>query len=96
MNPPDTSFSAFMRKYQDMVFTTSTRIINNDAEAEDIAQEVFLKAYAHYDSLRDNPAAPRWLRTVTTNLSINHLQRYRKRWRFFSEFIRRKDKDDAG
>ena len=26
-----------------------------------------------------------WLKTVATNLSINHLNRYRARWRFFSE-----------
>lgn len=84
----ETDFSIFMRKYQNMVFSTAARLTANDAQAEDIAQEVFLKAYARFDSLRDEPAAPGWLRTVATNLSLNHLQRYRKRWRFFSEFRR--------
>ena len=35
------------------------------------------------------------LKTVTTNLSINHLQRYRKRWSFFSELLHR-DGDESG
>jgi RNA polymerase sigma-70 factor (ECF subfamily) len=35
--------------------------------------------------LSSSPAAGGWLKTVATNLSINHLQRYRNRWRFFSE-----------
>ncbi|MDF9826378.1 RNA polymerase sigma-70 factor (ECF subfamily) [Ereboglobus sp. PH5-10] len=83
-----------MRKHQNMVFTTAARLTANDAQAEDIAQEVFIKAYDHFDALRDEPAAPGWLRTVATNLSLNHLQRYRKRWRFFSEF-RRADDDDS-
>jgi RNA polymerase sigma-70 factor (ECF subfamily) len=75
-----------MRKYQDMVFTTSARLVRNDAQAEDIAQEVFIKAHEHFEMLSTSPSAGGWLKTVATNLSINHLQRYRKRWKFFSEF----------
>jgi RNA polymerase sigma-70 factor (ECF subfamily) len=74
-----------MRKYQDMVFTTSARLVRNDAQAEDISQEVFIKAHEHFEMLSTSPTAGGWLKTVATNLSLNHLQRYRKRWRFFSE-----------
>src|SRR4030095_5473292 len=35
-----------------------------------------------------SPTAGGWLKTVATNLSLNHLSRYRNRWRFFSEFKR--------
>jgi len=74
-----------MRAYQDMVFSTAARLAGNDAQAEDIAQEVFVKAYENFDQLRCSPSAGGWLKTVATNLSLNHLSRYRKRWRFFSE-----------
>jgi len=77
-----------MRDYQDMVFTTAVRLTGNDAQAEDIAQDVFLKAYNHFAMLAASPTAGGWLKTVATRLSLNHLQRYRKRWRFFSEFKR--------
>ena len=83
---PPADFTTFMRKYQDMVFTTSARLVRNDAQAEDIAQEVFIKAHEHFEMLSTSPSAGGWLKTVATNLSINHLQRYRKRWKFFSEF----------
>ncbi len=89
---PATDFTTFMRNYQDMVFSTAARITGNDAQAEDISQEVFLKAYENYDHLSTSPTAGGWLKTVATNLSLNHLSRYRNRWRFFSEFKR----DDAG
>ena len=79
-------FETFMRDYQNMVFTTAYRLLGREAEAEDIAQEVFLKAYAHYDELATSPTAGGWLKTVARNLSLNHLTRYRNRWRFFSEF----------
>lgn len=74
-----------MRAYQDMVFSTSVRLIGNRAQAEDISQDVFLKAYEHFDDLRTSPTAGGWLKTVTTNLALNHLTRHRKRWRLFSE-----------
>jgi RNA polymerase sigma-70 factor, ECF subfamily len=89
---PATDFTTFMRNYQDMVFSTAARLTGNDAQAEDISQEVFLKAYANYDHLSTSPTAGGWLKTVATNLSLNHLSRYRNRWRFFSEFKR----DGAG
>lgn len=89
------AFTTFMRSYQDMVYTTAIRLLGNPAQAEDISQEVFLRAYEHFDDLRDGEGAGGWLKTVTTNLSLNHLQRYRKRWSFFSELLRR-DGDDEG
>ena len=78
-------FTKFMRTYQNMVFSTAARLSGNDAQAEDIAQEVFLRAHRKFDELRDNPKAPGWLKTVATNLTFTHLTRYRKRWVFFSQ-----------
>ena len=74
-----------MRAYQDMVFSTAARLAGNDRQAEDIAQEVFLRAYEHFAHLCTSPTAGGWLKTVTTNLTLNHLSRYRRRWRLFSE-----------
>jgi RNA polymerase sigma-70 factor, ECF subfamily len=80
-------FESFMRNYQNMVFSTAMRLLANQTEAEDVAQEVFLKAYEHFDRLHDSPTAGGWLRTVATNLCLNHLSRYRSRWSFFSEMF---------
>ena len=83
-----------MRAYQDMVYTTAVRLLGNEAEAEDISQEVFLKAYERYDDLSKSPTVGGWLKTVTRNLCLNHLTRYRARWRFFSEFSLEQKDDD--
>ena len=87
-------FTKFMRTYQNMVFSTAARLSGNDAQAEDIAQEVFLRAHKRFDELRDNPRAPGWLKTVATNLTFTHLTRYRKRWVFFSQLPGADDGDD--
>ena len=46
----------------------------------------------------DSPSAGGWLKTVTTNLCLNHLSRHRRRWRLFSELARDDgdDHDDGG
>ena len=80
-----TRFEAFVREFQDMVFAVAVRLLANPTEAEDVAQTVFLKAYERFRELDGNPSAPGWLKTVATNVSLNHLSRYRARWRFFSE-----------
>jgi RNA polymerase sigma-70 factor (ECF subfamily) len=85
-----------MHKYQDMVFSTSARLVRNDAQAEDISQEVFIKAHANFAMLSTSPTAGGWLKTVATNLSLNHLQRYRNRWKFFSEFAPAGEDDAPG
>jgi len=84
-----------MRAYQDMVFSTAARLAGNDTQAEDIAQEVFIRAYEHFSDLRGSVTAGGWLKTVTTNLTLNYLSRYRKRWRLFSE-MRSNSEDSDG
>lgn len=81
----DVRFEAFVREFQDMVFATAVRLLGRESDAEDVAQSVFLKAFEHFATVGGNEAAPGWLKTVTTNLCLNHLARYRARWRFFSE-----------
>ena len=71
-----------------MVFATAVRLLGRPAEAEDVAQSVFLKAFERFSALDGNPAAPGWLKTVTTNACLNHLARHRSRWRLFSELDR--------
>jgi RNA polymerase sigma-70 factor, ECF subfamily len=68
-----------------MVFSTAARLTGNNAQAQDIAQETFIRAFENFSHLSVSPTAGGWLKTVATNLSINHINRYRKRWRLFSE-----------
>ncbi|HSW40333.1 MAG TPA: sigma-70 family RNA polymerase sigma factor [Acidobacteriota bacterium] len=78
-------FEKFVRDYQNMVFTIACRLLADEMEAQDIAQDVFLKAFECFDNLRLSPTAGGWLKTVTRNLCLNHLTRHRRRRRLFSE-----------
>jgi RNA polymerase sigma-70 factor (ECF subfamily) len=89
-------FEAFVRRYQDMVYATAVRLTGNPAEAEDIAQTVFLKAFQRFAEIGSSEAAAGWLKTVTRNACINHLTRYRSRWRLFSELDRESTSPGGG
>lgn len=84
-------FEDFISRYQDMVYTTSLRLLGRAQEAEDVSQDVFLKAFRRFGELKDSPTAGGWLKTVATNLSLNQLSRHRARWTLFSEL----DREDA-
>ena len=80
-------FEEFMKNHQDMVYSTALRLLGNEADAADISQEVFLRAFEHYNELSGSARRSGWLKTVATNLCLNHLSRYRSRWKFFSEMF---------
>ena len=87
-------FEAFVRRHQDLVFTAAVRLLGSRTEAEDVAQTVFLRAFQRFAEIGNSPTAAAWLRTVTRNICLNHLSRYRSRWRFFSE-LPSGDKEDG-
>jgi RNA polymerase sigma-70 factor (ECF subfamily) len=78
-------FETFMRNYQDMVYATAIRLLGNAADAEDAAQDAFLRAYEHFDQIGSSPHAGGWLKTVTTRLCLTQLARRASRGRSFSE-----------
>ena len=68
-----------------MVFATAVRLLGNPADAEDVAQTVFMRAFQRFAEIGPSPTAAGWLKMVTRNTCLNHLSRYRRRWRLFSE-----------
>lgn len=84
-----------MRAYQDMVFSTAARLAGNDAQAQDIAQETFIRAFENFPQLQASATPGGWLKTVATNLSLNYLTRHRRRWRLFSEMQAGDAEEDA-
>ena len=87
-------FEKFLHNYQNLVFSTAMRLLANQSDAEDVTQEVFLRAFQRFADLQHSPTVGGWLKTVATNLSLNHLSRYRARWTFFSDLFRGSEEDD--
>jgi len=68
-----------------MVYGTAVRLLGNAADAEDIAQTVFLRAFQRFAEIGASPAVGGWLKTVTRHACLNHLTRDRARWRLLDD-----------
>jgi len=59
------------RKYSKAMYNTALRIVKHSAEAEDIMQECFLKAFTKLDSYEGTSTFGAWLKKIVVNQSIN-------------------------
>lgn len=69
------SFGLLMERYWKMVFALALSRIRDSAEAEDIAQESFLKAYAQLHNLQDPHRFAGWLSRITLQQCANAVRR---------------------
>jgi len=84
--PPDDlrAFELLVRQYQERVFATAYRLMGNRQDAEDMAQEVFLKVYRSIRDLSDPATLTSWIYRITTNTCLDALTRRQRRPRTIS------------
>ncbi len=71
----DRAATAFVRKYQKFVYATALRYLNSHDDADDIAQEVFIKALNNLQNFRGESNLKTWLYRITVNLCSNTLKK---------------------
>jgi RNA polymerase sigma-70 factor, ECF subfamily len=67
------AFDLLVSKYQRKIFRLLSRLIRDQAEIEDIAQEAFIKAYRALPNFRGDSAFYTWLYRIAINTAKNHL-----------------------
>jgi len=72
------NFEQDAMQYAPQLYSAALRMTRNPADAEDVVQETFLKAYRAYDSYTDGTNLKAWLYRILTNTYINT---YRKKQR---------------
>ncbi len=74
------AFGRLVAAYQTPVYNLAYRMLGNAGEAEDAAQEAFLRAYIHLS--RYDPQRPfsTWLFSITSHYCIDQLRRRRITW----------------
>jgi len=56
------------------MYNVCLRIVNHDAEAEDVLQDAFIDAFGHINSFRGQSTFGAWLKQIVVNRAINHLR----------------------
>jgi len=71
------AFEQLFRQFQRTVYLTAYRRLNNDAEAQELCQDVFVQALRKLDQLQDPACFGGWIRSIATRMAINRAVRSR-------------------
>ena len=71
----ESAFRALLERHQDSVVGTVAKMLGNPSDAEDIAQQVFLRVWQHAKSYRPDAKFTTYLFTITRNLVFNETRR---------------------
>jgi RNA polymerase sigma-70 factor (ECF subfamily) len=73
------AFEMLVRRYQGWVFTLALRMLGDRGEAEDMAQEIFLKAYRGLKRFKGASRFSTWLYAIASHHCLNQLETRRRR-----------------
>lgn len=73
------AFEEIVTSYQDMVFTLAFRILQNREEAEEAAQDVFIKVYKGLRNFNQKSKLSTWIYRITYNTTINRLRSFKRK-----------------
>src|SRR6266545_3801061 len=68
------AFSDLVRRYQRRVYGTALHITGSQSDADDVAQETFVKAYRRLADFDGRSECFTWLYRITVNTALNHLR----------------------
>jgi len=68
-------FSYIVERYQDIVFSIALKVLRNREDAEEMAQESFIKAYKSLHTFKGNAKFSTWLYRITYNSCISEVRR---------------------
>lgn len=78
------AFRPLIERYERMVFSITNRFSETPADAEDLAQEVFMKAYSQIDRLRKPEQFASWLYGIALNRGRDYAKNIRRQTHAFS------------
>jgi RNA polymerase sigma-70 factor (ECF subfamily) len=71
LNGEQNAFARLVDKHKHMVFTVALRIVRNREDAEEIAQDAFVKAYQSLDTFKQESKFSTWLYRIAFNAAIS-------------------------
>ena len=75
LNGNQQAYAVLVNRYQNYVFTLCLRIVKGREDAEEVAQDVFIKAYKYLADFRGAAKFTTWLYTIVNNTCISFLRK---------------------
>lgn len=87
------AFKKVVEAWQDMVFNTAVGLLQNEDDAEDTAQEVFIQVFESIDSFKEESKLSTWIYRITVSKALDHIRKKKTKKRF--AFLKSLYKDDG-
>ncbi len=78
----ESAFRELVDRFQHNVYNTALGYVQNGADAEDIAQEVFIQVYRSITQIKGGAALSTWMYRITVNKSLDFIQNKKRKKRF--------------
>lgn len=78
----EAAFKKLVTSWQDMVYNTSLGIVQSEVEAEDVTQDVFVKAFESINGFKGESKLSTWLYRITITKSLDYLRSRKRKKRF--------------
>jgi RNA polymerase sigma-70 factor (ECF subfamily) len=75
----DPGFEQLVKTYEQMVYRVAYRFLNNETDASDVSQEVFIRVHRSLSQFRGDSALSSWIYAITANLSRNAIRSQKNR-----------------
>ena len=75
LNGNQQAYAGLVNRYQNYVFTLASRMIKSREDAEEVAQDVFIKAYKYLADFRGASKFSTWLYTIVNTTAITFLRK---------------------
>ena len=75
LNGDQQAFAGLVNRYQNYVFTLALRMVKSREDAEEVAQDAFIKAYKYLADFRGTSKFSTWLYTIVNNTGISFLRK---------------------
>ncbi len=75
------AFEALVLRYKDRVYNVAYRFLGNHEDAQDVAQEVFVRAYRGLEGFKGDSKVYTWLYSIASNLARNKLRDSKRKGR---------------
>ncbi|WP_299552102.1 sigma-70 family RNA polymerase sigma factor [Seonamhaeicola sp.] len=78
LNGDTNAFAVLVNRYKDMVYTLALRMLKNREEAEEVAQDTFIKVYKSLNRFKGDSKFSTWVYKVAYNTSLDRLKKNKK------------------
>jgi RNA polymerase sigma-70 factor (ECF subfamily) len=92
----ETAWESLVRDHQEPIFRFAYLFLHDADEAQDVAQEAFIRAYHHLDGFDTSRPLRPWLLSITANLARNRRRSLGRYWAALTRWFKSKPAPDAG